>query len=97
MCADADVGVVFLGWVVYCSDVGHGVRGDGIEVVFWKLEGEGEDGEHAFGEGEHVCVVVIYGGTEEGCGRGDWPLIAGSGGTGGNRAVLFGVGGVFAH
>jgi len=73
---DSYVALTLLGWVVDGADVGHGVRGYGVEVVFGEVESEGEDVEHAFAEFEHGFVVAVDGWAPEEGGRVAGPLVA---------------------
>jgi hypothetical protein len=97
VCADPHIGVDFLGWVVHGADIGHGVCGYGVEVVFGKVEGESEDVQHAFAEGVHGVIVAVDSGAPEEGGGVRGPLVAGFGCVGCDRAVLLRVCGVFAH
>jgi len=97
VCADSHVSVDFLGRVVHGADIGHWMRGYGVEVVFGEVESEGEDVQHALAEGVHGVVVAVDGGAPEQRGGVRGPLVAGFGGEGCDGAVLLGIGGVFAH
>jgi len=73
---DSYVTLTLLGWVVDGADVGHGVCGYGVEVVFGEVESKSEDVEHAFAEFEHGLVVAVDGWAPEEGGGVAGPLVA---------------------
>lgn len=101
VCAYADVGGALLRGVVHGADVCQGVRGDVVKVRLREVEGEGEDAEEAFAEGEHGAVVAVEGWAPEEGRRVRGPLVAWGLGRGrrrrGDEGELLGVGEVFAH
>ena len=65
-----------MGWVGEESADSAGVCGQVVEVVFFEIEGEGEEAEEVACEGEDLSVVVGHGEFEAGELRFGWPDVS---------------------